>query len=362
MKKILLLVLTSFSTFLFAQDADTTIYNILSEPARFPGCEQMDTTETAKNQCAETNLLLFFNQNIVYPEQARLNNTTGQVVISFVVEKDGFISNPTLLRDIGDGCGDEALRVANGMNSALRTAGIQWKPGKNKGVPVRSQVTLPIKFKLQEPLDYILIDFRDTVYTVLDDSLSFQGGHDALEKHVQANLKTPVGYEDSCQVGSMDITVLTRPDGYVRVVDVVDYWNLGTEYLWQAIRASSSTWGKWKAATRKGREVPSAYDFSVTFLPKAAACQQDITNFEKANQAAEEGSRFFNEGKQDEGIAKLSEAIQLFPENANFLYLRGQAYMNMDRLNEACEDFTKVRGIVSIPLVEQLTPIVCNEK
>ena len=363
MKKIISLAFASLAFFLLsAQDADTTIYKIVEEVARFPGCEQLDTTEVAKNQCAETNLLLFFNQNINYPEEARINNITGQVVISFIVEKDGFISNPKILRDIGSGCGGEALRVASGMNSALRTASMQWKPGKKGGAAVRSQVTLPIKFRLEEPLDYIIINFKDTVYTVMDDTLEFEGGHLALEQHIADNLKTPTNNMDSCKIGSMDITILSRPDGYVRVIDVVDYWDLGSDFLWEAITASTSTWGHWNAATRKGREVPSAYDFSITFLPKSDQCQYVVTDYEKANRLANEGSQLYNEGQQDEGIAKLSQAIDLFPMNANFLYLRGQAYMNMDKLEEACSDFQRVRELVSIPLVEQLTPIVCANK
>ncbi len=360
MKKLFTLAFFSFSVLLFGQDADTTVYTVLEEMPRFPGCEELDTTLQAKNQCSQTNLLLFFNQNIIYPPEAREQSITGQVVISFVVEKDGMISNPKVLRDIGGGCGMEALRVANGMNGALRTAEIAWRPGMKDGVPVRTRVTVPIKFRLQDPPDFILIDFRDTVYTVVDDSLEFDGGHAALENFVNKKFQTPRGYQDSCHVGSMDITILSRPDGYVRVIDIVDYWNLGIEYQWEAIRASTATWGQWKAATNNGREVPSAYDFTITVLPEDSRCQQVVSNYEKANRLADEGSRLYNEGQQEEGISKLSEAIKLFPQNANFLYLRGQAYMNMERTDEACADFRKVREIVSIGLVEQLTPLLCK--
>ena len=362
MKQLLTLVLASISSFLLAQEADTTIHLVLSEMPRFPGCEQLDTTIQAKNQCSQTNLLVFFNQNINYPVEAREQNIVGQVVLSFVVEKDGYISNPKLVKDIGGGCGEEAMRVANGMNSALRNAGIAWRPGMKDGKAVRSQVTVPIKFQLQDPPDFILIDFRDTVYTVVDDSLEFDGGHAALESFVKDQLKIPAEFQDSCMVGSMDLTVLVRPDGYVRVIDVADYWNLGKEYMWEAITAATETWGNWDAAKRNGRQVPAAYDFSVTFLPNAPTCKTVISDFEKANQLAETGSKLFNEGNQEEGIANLSDAIKLFPENANFLYLRGQAYMSMEKMEEACADFQAVRQIISIDLVEQLTPLICKEK
>ncbi len=362
MKKLITLIFFSISSLLTAQENDTTIYTVVQEMPRFPGCEQLDTTIQAINQCAQTNLLLFFNQNIIYPNEAREQEITGQVVISFVVEKDGLISNPKILRDIGGGCGDEALRVANGMNSAMRTANIAWRPGMKDGVPVRAQVTLPIKFRLEDPPDFILINFRDTVYTTVDDSLEYNGGHEALEAFVNNNLDIPKEYQDSCKIGKMDVTVLSRPDGYVRVIDMTDYWNLGTDFQWEVIRAATSTWGNWKAAKRNGREVPSAYDFSVTILPEGTGCQPVITKYEKANALAEEGSKLYNEGQQEEGIAKLTEAIALFPQNANFLYLRGQAYMNMEKMEEACADFQKVRSIISIALVEQLTPLICNQK
>lgn len=60
--------------------------------------------------------------------------------VTFVVEKDGSITNPRIIRDIGGGCGDEVLRVVNAMP--------KWKPGKNRGKSVRVQFNLPVSFKL----------------------------------------------------------------------------------------------------------------------------------------------------------------------------------------------------------------------
>ncbi|HFA49972.1 MAG TPA: TonB family protein [Bacteroidetes bacterium] len=360
MKQLLILSFLFTSTFLFSQIGDTTVYKVLEEMPRFPGCEGLDTTVHAKNQCAQTALLLFFNQNIVYPLDARNQNLEGQVVISFVVEKDGYISNAKVLRDIGGGCGEEALRVAKGMNEALKSANLKWRPGMNGGLPVRSQFTLPIKFKLQDPLDFVLANSRDTVYVVVDDSLKYKSGDEGLAAFLESHLKTPRMYQDSCKVGQMDLSLLARPDGYVKVIDMTDYWNLGVEFQWEAIRAATATWGQWIPAKRKGREVPSSYDFTVQFLPEGAGCQQVVNDYKNAVALADEGSRLYNEGQKEAGIAKLSEAIKLFPENANFLYLRGQAYMNMDKKEEACEDFRKVHEMASIPFVEQLMPLLCK--
>jgi hypothetical protein len=342
-----------------AQNADTSIYSIVSEMPRFPGCEAKDTTAQAKYQCSQTALLSFFNRNIAYPLEARQQNTEGTVVLSFVVEKDGFISQPVLLKDIGGGCGDEALRVANGMNEALKQAKLSWVPGKQDGKPVRTKITVPIKFRLQEPPEFIMVKY-DTVYVVLDDSISYKGGNAALSSFLKNKLKYPANHKDSCKVGMMDMTLLVQPEGLVKVLDVTDYWNLGFDFQFEAISAATATYGNWTPAKRKGRPVPASFDVSVSFTPTHAGCAQTIADFNQANRLSEEGSELFNEGKQEEGLVKLNQALALFPNNANFLYLRGQAYLNMDKKAEACADFKKVKSLITIEMVNQLIPLLCE--
>lgn len=83
----------------------------------------------------------FLAENIKYPQEAKDKNITGKVYVTFVVEADGSISNPRLLRDIGGGCGQEAIRVVKLMP--------RWNPGKEKGQPVRVQFNLPVSFSLK---------------------------------------------------------------------------------------------------------------------------------------------------------------------------------------------------------------------
>ena len=85
-------------------------------------------------------LYAFIQRNLRYPEKALNDQIAGTVYISFCVEKDGSITNVKLLRDIGGGCGEEAVRVVKMMP--------KWIPGKQKGKPVRTQFNLPVKFKL----------------------------------------------------------------------------------------------------------------------------------------------------------------------------------------------------------------------
>ena len=81
-------------------------------------------------------------EHIEYPQQAKENGIEGKVYVTFVVEKDGSITKPLLLRDIGGGCGQEVIRVVKMMP--------RWIPGKNHGETVRVQFNIPVKFTLSD--------------------------------------------------------------------------------------------------------------------------------------------------------------------------------------------------------------------
>lgn len=122
------------------EDNDREIFKVVEESPTFPGCEAVEEKQ-ARQKCAEELMLQFIYKNIQYPMIARENGVEGMVVLKFVVEKDGSISAKELLRDVGAGCGEEAMRVVSLMP--------KWNPGKQRGNPVRVQFTLPVKFDLQ---------------------------------------------------------------------------------------------------------------------------------------------------------------------------------------------------------------------
>ena len=85
--------------------------------------------------------LKFLMANTEYPEKAKAQKVEGKVSVKFVVEKDGSISNPQIIKGGNPLLNDEALRVVNSMP--------KWKPGKQRGKVVRVGYTVPIIFKLQ---------------------------------------------------------------------------------------------------------------------------------------------------------------------------------------------------------------------
>lgn len=120
------------------------IFKVVEEMPRFPGCEDMASSMKEKKACADKELYKFLYNNLVYPAMARENGIDGTVVVRFVVEKDGSINGTSVAREIGGGCGDEAVRVVKLMNEQ----GLKWSPGKQRGRAVRVMFTLPVRFKL----------------------------------------------------------------------------------------------------------------------------------------------------------------------------------------------------------------------
>jgi protein TonB len=103
------------------------IFMVVEDQPGFPGGERERMTYLVKN--------------IKYPTMAKESGIQGTVFLSFVVEKDGSITGVRVLRGIGGGCDEEAIRVVKAMP--------KWKPGKQRGKPVRVQFSMPIKFTLQ---------------------------------------------------------------------------------------------------------------------------------------------------------------------------------------------------------------------
>jgi TonB family protein len=102
------------------------IFTVVEEQPFFPGGEEAR--------------LKFIMNNIHYPDTAIKNKIQGKVFVNFIVEIDGSISHVRVLKGIGGGCDEEAVRVIKMMP--------KWMPGRQRGIPVRVQFNLPIKFIL----------------------------------------------------------------------------------------------------------------------------------------------------------------------------------------------------------------------
>ena len=109
------------------ESLDGDVFLSVEENPKFPG--------------GPAKLLEYIQKNLEYPEAARENEIQGRVFVGFIVEEDGSVSNVKILRGIGYGCDEEAIRLVNSLP--------KFKPGKQRGKPIRVQYTLPIVFKLK---------------------------------------------------------------------------------------------------------------------------------------------------------------------------------------------------------------------
>lgn len=248
-----------------------TVYNIVEQMPEFPGGAEAMMKSIAGN--------------IKYPEAAIDKNIEGRVFVSFVIEKDGSVSNVKVLRGIGGGCDEEAARVISSMP--------KWKPGKQKGEFVRVSYQIPIMFKLGQTND----EYKTTVKTVIagDDEHSckastatfpdenmkdkmkpnangvyqiveempqFPGGETKLMEYIAKNLTYPQEARDKGIDGRVFIGMVIEKDGSVSNVKVLR--GIGSGCDEEAVRVIKSM-PKWKPGMMKGEPVPVSYQIPINF-------------------------------------------------------------------------------------------------
>ena len=103
------------------------IFQVVEEMPEFPG---------GLSECMK-----FLGKNIKYPTISQENGVQGRVIVQFVVNKDGSIVDPVVVRGVDPYLDKEALRVISSMP--------KWKPGKQRGKAVRVKYTVPVTFRLQ---------------------------------------------------------------------------------------------------------------------------------------------------------------------------------------------------------------------
>ena len=104
------------------------VYIVVEMPPQFPGGEEK--------------MMQYIAKKIEYPREARENGIQGRVVIQFVIDEKGRVTDAKVIKGIGYGCDEEALRVVNKMP--------KWTPGAQRGKIVKVRYVLPINFVLSE--------------------------------------------------------------------------------------------------------------------------------------------------------------------------------------------------------------------
>ena len=122
----MLVLLFSFMTSTAQTKKNDMVFDVVEVMPQFPG--------------GQIAMLKYFMENIKYPEQAMKKGIQGRVAVSFIVEKDGSISDVKPILSVHPLLNKEAVRVVKSMP--------KWTPGKQNGKPVRVRFNVPVMFKL----------------------------------------------------------------------------------------------------------------------------------------------------------------------------------------------------------------------
>jgi TonB family protein len=188
----------------------------------------------------------YLGRSIRYPSAAQRANVQGKVFVVFVVGKDGDIRDPKILKGIGFGCDEEALRVTLNMP--------KWNPGKQNGKAVAVQYNLPIAFVLEK---------SNVKKESADKIPEFPGGTPALNQYFSTNLQYPTAATRAHVSGIVLVSFTVTKDGAIK--DIVIDKGLGFGCDAEAIKLISKM-PTWNPALKDGQPVDAKCSLPVSFV------------------------------------------------------------------------------------------------
>ena len=231
-----------------------TVYQVVEQMPEFPGGVEA--------------LMKYISENVKYPQEAKDKNISGRVVLGFVIEKDGSVNEVKVLRGIGGGCDDEAVRVIKTMP--------KWKPGRQKGEPVRVFYQIPINFKLDDGQSQTSLgkaNFskvskddmkpdKNGVYQIVEEMPQYPGGETAMMEYVAKNVVYPKEAQEKGISGRVFVGFIVEKDGSIGEVKLLRGIGGGCDE--EAIRVIKGM-PKWKPGKQEGKPVRVSYQMPINF-------------------------------------------------------------------------------------------------
>ncbi len=121
------------------------VFKVVEEMPRFPGCEEEGLSGKELVQCSNMKLIEFVGGNLRYPREAKDAGVEGTAIVSFVVDKEGWVKDVKIVRGLHESIDAEVVRVVGEMNKMDE----RWIPGRQRGKVVNVQFNLPVKFSLE---------------------------------------------------------------------------------------------------------------------------------------------------------------------------------------------------------------------
>lgn len=204
----------------------------------------------------------FIASTLSYPADARERDAQGLVVYTFVVEKDGSLSNFNIIHRADPLLNDEALRILQAMPP--------WRPARHNGEIVRSETYVPMYFRLNKnaaaaagnraaapgtnvyaKTDLDLIENSD-MYTIVDKMPQYSYGEDGLAKFISHNIRYPIKAKQDGIQGRILCSFVVGSDGSISNIEVVEGLDPALDY--EAVRVLGLM-SKWIPGENKGEKV-----------------------------------------------------------------------------------------------------------
>lgn len=207
----------------------------------------------------------YLQVNIRYPGNALKNRSQGKVFVSFVVEKNGSLTDVKVLRGVSPDIDAEAIRVVN--NSP------KWKAGIQNGRPVRVRYNIALNFKLPEQQSVPEQRLRDSllnlpadqkIFSAVEKEPQFAGGIEKFYQYLVKNERYPDKARENNIRGKVFLSFVVEKDGSLSDIKVNN--PLSPETDAEAIRLLNYS-PKWNPGMQNGRPVRVAYTMPITFPP-----------------------------------------------------------------------------------------------
>ena len=246
---------------------EQTIFEVVENMPDFPG--------------GQAALMQYLAKNIKYPVTAHENGKQGRVIVSFVVKKDGNISDIKVARSVDPYLDKEAVRVIAAMP--------QWKPGKQRGENVNVRFSVPVMFRLQGPapskgkeikqadLEEVVVvaygpkedsnanatDAKSgTALKVAEVMPKFPGGIPGLMQYLARNIKYPTIAQKNKEQGRVILQMIVGKDGSISNIKVLR--SISPLLDAEAIRVVS-TMPKWEPGQQGGQAIAVEYTLPIVF-------------------------------------------------------------------------------------------------
>ena len=244
---------------------DSVVFEVVEVMPEFPGGQQA--------------LMQYLAKNIKYPVTAHENGKQGRVIVSFVVKKDGNISDIKVARSVDPYLDKEAERVIAAMPN--------WKPGKQRGQAVNVRFTVPVTFRLSGPEpakpaetpeavaiekfeEVVVVGYgpkeatpnNEPTFKVVDEMPKFPGGQEGLMRYLAKNIKYPTMAQQNKEQGKVLVQIVIGKDGNVSNIKILEGASAWLDA--EAIRVVRGM-PKWEPGKQNGQAVAVEYTFPITF-------------------------------------------------------------------------------------------------